>query len=407
MLHSRRQLVEKMTFLWHDHFATSALTVNQVDGNGEALMILQNQILRSHALGNFKEMVRAISSDPAMIIWLDNFSNVVGNPNENWARELLELFTMGEGNGYTELDIQEAARAFTGWTLIPPRRRDFGMPLTFLFVPALHDAGPKMFLGTPIAGAAGEAGISDAEQVLDIVFQQPVVAEFIVGKLWSAFVYPDPPAGLIAPLAALFRDSGYELKPLMEALFTHPHFMSKKALRAKIKSPIEFSIGAFRELQVSAPDNLPRVTAYFALGQNLFQPPDVGGWTENQGWINTGTALARANFMVFTTSNRKGESVGGLGGSDRVVSRFNDQIPVEEILADNNLQTAEQVVDFFLRAMVPGAASLDTRYSLEEYLRTGAEGEPRVFDVNDPGQVDEKVRGLIFLISLLPAYQLN
>jgi len=407
MLHSRRQLVEKMTYFWHDHFATSALTINQIDGNGEALMITQNRTLREYALGNFKQMVRAISRDPAMIIWLNNNTNVVGNPNENWARELLELFTMGEGNGYTEMDIQEAARAFTGWTLIPPRRRDFGTPLTFLFVPQLHDSGSKMFLGATIPGAAGEAGVTDAEQIIDIVFQQAEVAEFIVGKLWNTFVYPDPPADLLAPLAELFRESGYELKPLMRALFTHPHFMSQQSLRSKIKSPIEFTIGAFRELLVTAPDNLPRVTAYFGLGQNLFQPPDVGGWTEDEGWINTGTALSRSNLMTFLTSNRKGEPLGGLGGNDRVISRFNDQIPVEEILESNSLQSAEQVVDFFLRALVQGAASLDTRYALEQYLQTGALGEARDFEVNDPAQVDEKVRGLIFLISLLPAYQLN
>ena len=407
MLHTRHQLVEKMTFVWHDHFATSAFTINQVDGNGEALMIVQNRTLREYALGNFKEMVRAISRDLAMIIWLNNNTNVVGNPNENWARELLELFTMGEGNGYTEFDIQEAARAFTGWTLVPLRRSDFGTPLTFLFVPGLHDTGPKVFLGNTIPGAAGEAGLSDAEQVIDIVFQQPEVAEFIVSKLWNTFVYPDPQADLLAPLADLFRESGYQLKPLMRALFSHPHFMSEKSLRAKIKSPIEFTIGAFRELLVAVPDNLPRVTAYFGLGQNLFQPPDVGGWTEDEGWINTGTALSRSNFMTFLTSNRKGEPIGGLGGADRVISRFDDQIPVEEILEDNNLQSAEQVVDFFLRALVQEAASLDTRYSLEQYLQTGALGEPRVFDVTDPVQVDEKVRGLIYLISLLPAYQLK
>ncbi len=403
MIHTRHQLVEKMTLFWHDHFATSIEAVPLVDcisirtncPDGLPLLQIQNQTFREHALGNFKEMVRAIARDPAMIIFLDGFSNTAGAPNENWARELLELFTMGEGNGYTEEDVQEAARAFTGWTLSPLNYR-------FAYNLFTHDHRyPKRFLGEEIYPSGNDPvpGSRDGEAVIDIIFRQPQVAEFVTRKLWEFFVYPDPSDQVIEPLAQLFRESGYELKPLMRAIFEHPHFLSNKAYRAKIKSPVELAVNSFRELSVQDPDNLPLVMFFFSLGQLLYLPPDVGGWTADRGWINTGTALGRYNFLNFLTSNRP--------GLYPLPALVNDQIPVEEWIARYQPGNGSEVVGLFLEALVQGDASTDTRYTLETYLETGSNGSPKVFDITDPGAVDEKVRGLIYLILLLPAYQLN
>lgn len=405
MLNSRRQLLEKMTFFWHDHFATSAGVVRFVDGMDRPLMQLQNQTLREHALGNFKSMVEAVAADPAMIIWLNNFENVKGHPNENWARELFELFTMGEGNGYTEFDIQEAARAFTGWSLVRPRRnRDVGTAaLSFQFFPRDHDEGPKTVLDRTFQEAPGAAGIEDGLRVIDIIFEQPQVAEFITRKLWEYFVYPAPDDLVIQSLAQAFRDSGYELKVLMRAIFEHPHFLSERAYRAKVKSPIELVSGAYRELGISNPDNLPRVIEYLGLGQNLFFPPDVGGWTSDAGWINTGTILGRYNFFTFLTSNR-GERP---GGDQNPRFRIDDQIDLEGIIESYRLSGSSDVIDFFSLALLQGDLSVDSRSTLEVYLTTDDDGGPLTFNIQDHELIDKKVRGLIFLLGLLPAYQLN
>ncbi len=407
MINSRRQLLEKMTLFWHDHFATSLGVVRFVNGSQEPLMLVQNRVLREHALGNFKEMVRAVARDPAMIIWLNNFENVKGSPNENWARELMELFTMGEGNGYTEDDIQEAARAFTGWSLVRPRQDFFGgRALTFQFYPNEHDEGPKTVLGQTFQAPPGQEGIQDGDRVIDIIFEQPQVADFITRKLWEFFVYPQPDDQVIAPLAQLFRESGYEMKPLMRAIFEHPHFLSKKAYRAKIKSPVELICGAFREMAVSDPDNLGRLVEFFGLGQSLFLPPDVGGWTSDAGWVNTGTILGRFNFFTFFTSNRGVVTLPG-AGDQPIRNPARDQIDVQAFLEQYQPLSSSDVIALFAEAMVQGDISDDSRQALERYMTTGDDGMPLEFDVFNEAHVDEKVRGLIFLVGLLPVYQLN
>ncbi|MFQ5741413.1 MAG: DUF1800 family protein [Acidobacteriota bacterium] len=399
ILNSKRQLLEKMTFFWHDHFATSLQKVRFVNGDGLPLLLVQNETLRRHALGNFKEMVHAIARDPAMIIWLDSFANVVGSPNENWGRELMELFTMGEGNGYTEKDIQEAARAFTGWT-VDPRNRESETYLKFVFFPPHHDYEAKTVLGQTLVSEPGEAGVQDGDRVIDIIFEQQAPAQFIARKLWEFFVYPNPDSQIVSQLGRVFQDSGYEIKPLMRAIFEHPHFMSEKAYRAKIKSPVEFVTGSFRQMGIQDPGNIPFILEVFGLGQSPFLPPDVGGWTSDTGWINTGTLLGRYNFMSFYTSNRQ-ERV----RQQRFLAR--DQIDVEGILHENQLSSDIAVVDYFVRALVQSDVSADTWATLLDYLNTGDDGLPLPFDAGDPSMVDKKVRGLIYLISLLPVYQLN
>ena len=429
MINSKHQLLEKMTFFWHDHFATSVLQIHFVlgapegddpiiDGETEPLMLIQNGTLRKHALGNFKEMVHEIARDPAMILWLNNAENRVGKPNENWARELFELFTLGESsetNDYTEMDIQEAARAFTGWTIVPPRLSTSNLPaFDFRYSSRWHDFEPKTVLDEVIVSAGGQASIIDGDRVIDLIFEQTQTAIFITKKLWEYFVYPNPDEQIVEELAGVFRSENYEISPLMKAIFSHPQFMSVKALRSKIKSPIEFAVGAFRELGVKDPRNLSRLSERFGLGQQLFAPPDVGGWTNDEGWINTGTIIGRYNFMTFLSCNR-GRSFQGLPTMNRD-ARFDvichgrqaeDQIDIEKIIETNNLQSAADIVHYFGTALLQGSHTLDDLYILEEYMNTGLDGLPDPFDINDPQIVDTKVRGVIFLLSLLPTYQLN
>ena len=435
MTHSRRQLLEKMAFFWHDHFATSVLQVNYVlgapfgdnatlDGTEKPLMLVQNELLRQYALGNFKEMVHAIARDPAMILWLNNAENRVGNANENWARELLELFTVGESSesaAYTEFDIQEAARAFTGWTSNGPRQFPGSerKAWDFYYAPQWHDFDPKTVLDQVIISPdphdpEAPSSIIDGERVIDIIFEQPQTAIFITRKLWEYFVYNDPSDQIIQELAEVFRSSNYELKPLMRAIFTHPHFMSSKAYRAKIKSPIEFMVGAFRELGVTDPFNIPRLSELFGLGQQLFIPPDVGGWTHDEGWVNTGTIIGRYNFMTFVSCNRgrNPEDPPITDGHSLFevicrVSRAQDQIDIEGIIENNNLRFAPDIVSYFASAMLQGDQTIDDAYILEQYMNTGPDGLPQLFDISDAVMVDTKVRGVIFLLSLLPVYQLN
>ena len=373
MVNGQHQLAEKMVYFWHDHFATSVAKVNLVNPEHEPLVLLQNELFREYALGNFKELVHKVARDPAMLWWLDNYLNVKERPNENWARELLELFTLGIGN-YSEKDIQEAARAFTGWTL------DRGA-LSFFFWPPLHDDGQKEFLG--------ETGLLDGDDIIDIVFDQQVTAEFLAKKLFEFFVYPSPSEEIVTKLGDVFRDSGYEIRPLLRAIFRHPEFFSERAYRAQIKSPVELVVSTYRELGISDPAILPVATRI--MGQELFLPPDVGGWTSGAGWLNTTTLLNRYNFYNFVATRRQGSDV----------------FDVDAIIASNQLGSSFEVVDYFLDTLVQHDQSRQTFFILEDYLKRDDSGMLGEFNVEDPTVVDKKVRGLIYLIMTLPVYQLN
>jgi len=374
MINSRRQLLEKMAYFWHDHFATSVLTVRNVQEGGQAFMMIQNDLFREHALGNFKELIQKIARDPAMLVWLDNLSNVKQRPNENWGRELLELFTLGIGN-YTDEDVIEAARAFTGWSL----ERGQG---TFLFRPGQHDYGDKTFLGV--------TGPFDGDEIVDIIFEQDATSEFIARKLFEFFVYANPSQEVVSDLAGTFRESGYEIRPLVRAILEHPEFYSLEAYRAKIKSPIELVTGTFRELELPQPFGVSRLMTL--MGQDLFAPPDVGGWTTGVGWINTATLLSRYNFFNILTTLRGARAL----------------VDVEALIAGNGLQGSFDVVDHLLESFVQDDVSIDTEYVLEEYLRTDDDGVVHnTFDISDPVTIDKKVRGLMYLVLVLPVYQLN
>ncbi|HSR69486.1 MAG TPA: DUF1800 domain-containing protein [Acidobacteriota bacterium] len=394
MINSRRQLLEKMTYFWHDHFATSLQEVNQVKpSTGRPLILIQQDTFREHALGNFKDLVHDMARDPAMLIWLDNFLNVRNQPNENWARELLELFTMGVDQ-YTEEDIQEAARAFTGWTFDFDRMNPDEFDYDFLFIPVLHDFGPKTFLG--------RTGNWNGDDIINIIFEQDVTAEFIAAKLWEFLVYPDPDPGLIRQLGRVLRENGYELKPLLRAIFRHPEFFSQRAYRGLMKAPVEAGVAFAREMELESPEFLP----FFInqMNQLLFLPPDVGGWTSGVGWVNTSTLLFRYDYYNDMLAIRQPVPV---RNRETDVVRFVNPADLEGMVQRYGLVSEEDVVDHFVDRLLAGDATADEKLVLEDYLRRQADGTIGEFDIANPVHIDTKVRGLAYLVTLLPAYQTN
>ena len=276
MIATDSPMTERMTLFWHNHFTSQLPKVKW-----PSLMLQQNILLRHEALGNFATMLRAISKDPAMLIYLDNISNKKSHPNENFARELLELFTLGEGH-YTEQDIKEAARAFTGWTV----DRKSGK---FRFNPRVHDFGKKTFLG--------RTGRFDGDDIIDIILEQNRTAEFITGKFYRAFVSPEIDEAEVARIAAVFRKSGYEIKALMYEILTTDALKREANRELLIKSPIELVVGTLRTFET--PDTMGRylfrVTR--AMGQELFNPPNVKGWPGGKAWITTGSLVERRSFL--------------------------------------------------------------------------------------------------------------
>lgn len=276
MVNTDSPLTEKMTLFWHNHFTSSMQKVKF-----PVLLYRQNELFRQHALGNFKDLTHAITRDPAMLGYLDNFKSSKQSPNENFARELLELFTLGEGN-YTEQDIKEASRAFTGWSI----DRDTG---GFRFYKRRHDYGEKVFLG--------KRGNMDGNDIVEIIFQQPEVANFLVNKLWLEFVSETPNQIEVKRLADIFRKNNYEMKPLMRELFVSKDFRDSENYGTLIKSPVEYLVGTLRLFDIPVQDGRLVAFAGASLGQNLFDPPNVKGWAGGRDWITSSSLLSRKQII--------------------------------------------------------------------------------------------------------------
>jgi uncharacterized protein (DUF1800 family) len=283
MVSTPHALRERMTLFWHNHFATSQAKVENA-----GLMQRQNAMFRRHALGDFKAMLAEVGRDPAMLIWLDSKENRRAHPNENYAREVMELFTLGRGH-YSEADVREAARAFTGWFVV----RD-----AFQEVAAQHDNGPKSVLG--------RTGRFDGDAIPGILLDQPACAEFLCTKLVKAFVTEvDPiPLPLVAPLAKAFRESGYEIRVPLSVILKSNLFFDPGVRRRRVKSPVELAVGTVRALEVFKPtvraDALAESCA--RMGQSLFAPPSVAGWDGGPSWINSTAMLARTNLALALLS---------------------------------------------------------------------------------------------------------
>lgn len=276
MVETDSPLTERLTLFWHNHFTSEFRKVR-----APKLMYAQNALLRRHALGNFRELLYEIYRDPAMLIYLDGRTNQKNRPNENFARELMELFTLGEGH-YTEHDIKQAARAFTGWLVRPLAGESH-------FVERRYDGGEKEFLG--------RKGRFDAESVIDIILEEPQVARYVVGRLWVEFVSPAPDPDEIERLARLFRERDYELRPVVRELLLSPHFRAEANRGVLIKSPADLLAGTVRTFAIPIGDGRPLVAYSRQLGQDLFDPPNVKGWPGGTDWIDSNTLIARRTIV--------------------------------------------------------------------------------------------------------------
>ncbi|MEO5695018.1 MAG: DUF1800 domain-containing protein [Usitatibacter sp.] len=277
MMATPSPVTEKMTLFWHNHFATSQQKVRSPH-----LMYRQNVLLRRESLGNFASLLHAVAKDPAMLVYLDQANSRKQAPNENFAREVMELFTLGEGHGYSERDIKEAARAFTGWSL----DRD---TMDFTFRRAIHDDGEKTLLG--------RSGRFDGDQVLDVLLARRETAQFITAKLWKEFVSPTPDSREVTRLAGVWRDARYEVKPLLRAMLLSDDFWAPDNRATLIKSPVELVVGTLRTFDIRPFTLRPAVVASALLGQNPMSPPNVKGWPGGEAWINSSTLLGRKQLM--------------------------------------------------------------------------------------------------------------
>jgi uncharacterized protein (DUF1800 family) len=279
MRQTQNPLREKMTLFWHGHFATGNSKVGD-----PFFMWQQNEMLRHHALGNFGELTKAISRDPAMMSYLDLRNSQRAHPNENFARELMELFTLGIGH-YTEDDMKQSARAFTGYRVSSVDK------ISFQFVPQQHDNGLKKFLG--------QEGNFSGDDIINIILQQPACAEFIVRKLWRFLAGPEPSDATVKDLAATFRNCNYEITPLVREILGSREFYSGRVKGHLIKSPVQWLLQTAKSLEVQLPPDGRAAGELAGMGQALFDPPNVKGWDGGQAWINTNTLLHRYNFAAY------------------------------------------------------------------------------------------------------------
>jgi hypothetical protein len=438
MLITRRPLEEKLTLFWHGHFATGDAKVRDY-----RMMLRQNEMLRARAAGDLRALLVGILEDPAMLVYLDNGENVKTHPNENFGRELLELFTMGVGN-YTERDVREAARAFTGWT---------NDVLVFKFDAGQHDFGEKTFLG--------RSGPFNGADVIDAILAQPVTAEFVSAKLYRFFARDDPSPAIKAELGRGFRASGYQIRPLLKRIFLSKDFYSPSSVATQIKSPVMLVVSTYRKLGLRELPTIPdfgRLTA--TLGQSLFDPPNVAGWAGGRTWITPATLLQRGNLFrevlsppdpqsfrapdrqMPATYARVGENLKkgmniteatkeGTGDAESNMMADRDEDyntryasyrgylmafertrPIPRRAADINLtamveaahaSTVDDAVDCFLQRFLRVPLAAKDRTVLVDFLRAalGASALPR------GATLEPALRELLYLVLSTPEYQLG
>ena len=430
MIASPRPLQEKMVLFWHGHFTSK-------DGNMAGdLLYQQNQVFRQNALGNFRTLTLAVSRDPEMLKYLNGNQNHKEHPNENYARELMELFTCGIGN-YTEDDVKAGARAFSGWNV---RAGDFA------FNPNQHDNDPKTFMG--------KTGNWNGDDIVDILVAHPATAKRLCTQLWTYFAYPNPEPDVVDSLVQTYYSSGYDIRAIMSRIFHSQAFYSDKARYAIIKSPAQYVVGSIKLLGIDKAVELvladitpandmaanqggnlttPAVTApqakgrrlgvlaglplaMRAMGQDLLAPPTVKGWDGGETWINTSTLLARINFADTVSRSRQ---------------MFGGPLPQVTNYLQQNAMTPETWVDYLANTLGPLPITPTTRQTLIAYVQSpdtpgptlqnaqfadplvvpfrqgkrNAGGRYNRLNAVGPGGMEGRLRGVIPLLMATPEYQ--
>jgi uncharacterized protein (DUF1800 family) len=384
MLNQDRSIREKLTLFWHDHWATEATTVRQPQFNFWFI-----DLFRKNILGNFKQMVKDVTISPAMLIYLDGWYNTRQRPNENYARELMELHTLGEGNGYTEADIQEAARALTGWTLKETGTSPVGTKQYHqseaTFIATRYDSTEKTFMGR-----TGNWGYTD---IVDIIFEEHgrEVAEFICRKLYREFVYEIADETIIAQLADLLIANNWVVRPVLEKLLKSEHFFETANIGAHITSPMEFYIGSIRQLNISTTNIRYMYQVCTALGLQLLEAPNVKGWPAYRNWISASRLASR-----WSVSDEL------ILGTMKSTPKFSvDAVTFVSTLSDPN--NPRQMISDLLAYMVPLKLSTNQFEILLDKLLAGA--PEYEWNINLPG-ADGHIKDLLKAILRLSESQL-
>jgi hypothetical protein len=365
-------LQEKLTLFWHGHFTTSAK-----DERSATAMWKQNETLRANALGNFRTFVKQISRDPAMLDYLNNSQNRKAHPNENYARELMELFTLGIGN-YTETDVKQGARCFTGWA------HDGD---DFVFRKFDHDTGVKTFLG--------HTGNFNGDDAIDIILSQPACPRFISSKLFRYFGYEEVDDSLAGGLASVLKQNNWELRPLVRTILTSKAFYSQEAIGSQIKSPVQLVLGTVRLLELQMPPDRALLGSLRQMGQMPFDPPNVRGWVGGRMWINTSTLFVRYNTAMYLAGSGSA-SFPKLGRKLDSAKRGGDvQMNAIDFSPAPTSQPsdAELVVDDWVSRLIQRPIADEKKAVLVKELA----GQP---------QRTENVRKMVQLIVSMPEYQL-
>ena len=358
MVKGPRPFQEKMVLFWHGHFATSVEKVRSA-----YFMWRQNELFRRLATGNWQQLLAEAGKDPAMLIWLDQAQSRQNHPNENFAREVMELFALGEGH-YTEKDITEAARALTGWSL---ERADE----KFVYRPRIHDEGEKTFLG--------RTGNLDGDAVIAQIVAQPQAARFITAKLWNYFAGQYPSDELNTALATVFRANGNNFKPFLRVMFRSEDFYRASVIRNQVKSPVQWLVGSVRVLECELPPTVISWGMTRQLGQDLFAPPNVKGWDGGVTWITTNTLLTRYNdaeslvqgSLPTLGAGDFAKKAGG-GGGEKVMKAMQrvrmGGVDVEKILTPEERADKATLVASLERRLLQSPLKGEQEEALREFL---------------------------------------
>jgi uncharacterized protein (DUF1800 family) len=376
-----RPFQEKMTLFWHGHFATSFEKVRT-----PYFLWLQNETLRQNALGNFNQLLIAVAEDPAMLVYLDGAQSHKGKPNENFAREVMELFTLGEGN-YTEQDIQQAAKAYTGWGFSKDR-------LHYEYHPGNHDDGPKTVFG--------QTGNFSGEDVLNMICAKPECAQFIAKRIWRFFVQDNPPQPVVDALAAELHKTNMDIKHAMNVVFRSHEFYAPEVIRSQIKSPVQWLIEASHQLQAPLPTQPMSLVMLRQLGQELFQPPNVKGWDGGIAWITTNNLLDRYNFAAALVEGNRVQLPGLQNQMRGLLNSISEDglmtitpADVTSLFTPIDLATPQNFLEALQTRFINSELKPQREASLADFLKSRSPIE------------DADMRKAIRLIMCTPEYQLT
>lgn len=396
MVNNPNPFQEVLAFFWHDHFSVSS---ENMSGSQMYYMVDYVNLYRHQGNGNLRDLLIAMARDPAMLYYLDGFRNTARAPNENFGREFWELFTLGVDNGYTQDDIVAASKAWSGWrersqTYTSPIVPTTTYTLNYMqFDTTRHDPNPKYFLGVTIPG---QNVTDDYAAVVDATLANRPVAEFIVRKLFEHFCYDDPPAALVATMAADLRAANWEIGVFLRKLFESEAFFSKKARRSRVKNPVEFGVGFMRTTGLRIPQSTLD-SGLVTLGQRPTQPPTVNGWPLGSLWLSSQQMADRTN-LAYTIVEHTSDQ-GGIAGAE-----------LSPAMPPVGQRSALEVVDHFA-ALMRVQLTEEDRTALVQYLNTVRNTNGSLtaspFDGNSGAHIDERVRGLLLILSQHPTYHLR